>query len=229
MIEMDRLRVSLTKNGYLKIADIIKRHPRWEVLDNVNGEYRGINLQRSQAANILGEDSNGQLPEFWDEIRSFDGRAIDAFTLVAIIMSHVDLIRLLSRSAQGDMKGHLERGDLSEKAYTNIVYALASCDLCDYERGSDAVTYDMRGLVYELREAGHLVRQLIESKLRRCGWRSPGQPGGTDFFAECDENDIPKVFGLKPKDFRSWIENRLKIQPPVTPHSGEPPARRRPR
>lgn len=215
MIDLQKLGVSLTKNGYLKIADVVKKHPRWEVLDNVKGVYRGINLARSQAANILGEDLGGELPEFWDEIRSHGSQAIDAFTLVAIIMSHVDLIDLLSKSAQGGMKGHLKRGRIGEKAYTNLVYAMASCDLCDYERGSEAVTYDMRGLVYALRKSGPVVRQLIEFKLRQCGWRPPERPGGTDFFDECEAHDIHLVFGLEPREFRDWLSNRLRIDPPT--------------
>src|SRR5262249_48289081 len=155
-----RLRVSLTKNGYLKIAELVRRHPRWEVLDNVRNRYRHINLARSQAAKIMGEGISGELPEFWDEIRAYDNRAVDGFVLVAIIMSHADLIRLLIEADQGEMKGCLDRGDIGEKAYTNLVYAMSQCGLCDYVRGAESVNYDMRGLVYDLREAGPLVRQL---------------------------------------------------------------------
>lgn len=214
MVNLDRLRVSLTKNGYLKIADVVKRHPRWEVLENIHGVYRGINLARSQAANIMGEDLSGDVPEFWDEIRSFDEKTIDAFTLTAIIMSHVDLIRLLAESAQGDMKGHLRRGRIGEKAYTNLIYALSCCGVCEYERGVEGTTYDMRSVVYALREAGHLVRQLIEFKLAVCGWR-PEVRGGTEFFAACEENEINRVFGLSMRDFRAWLGGRLRIEPPT--------------
>jgi hypothetical protein len=215
MLDLQPLRVSLTKNGYLKIAEVVKRHPRWEVLDNIRGAYRGVNLVRSQVANIMGEDISGELPEFWDEIRQHGDRAVDAFVLVAIIMSHGDLIHLLKASFQGDMKGHLERASVGEKAYTNLVYAMACCGLCDYARGAEATTYDMRGLVHELREAGHVVRQLIEHKMRRCGWRPADRPGGTDFFRECEENEIHRVFGLEPRAFRSWLENRLRIAAPA--------------
>jgi len=215
MLDLGKLRVSLTKNGYLKIADVVRRHPRWEVLDNIRGVYRGINLVRSQVGNIMGEDLTGELPEFWDEIRSHSDHALDAFVLVAIIMSHVELIDLLKSSSQGDMKGYLERGSIGEKAFTNLVYAMALCDLCDYERGAKAVTYDMRRLVYVLRKAGPVVRQLIEFKLRQCGWRPPERPMGTDFFAECEENGIHRVFGLDPEDFRNWLRGRLKVGPPA--------------
>lgn len=224
MVNLDRLRVSLTKNGYLKIANVVMRHPRWEVLDNIHGVYRGINLARSQVANILGADITGDPPEFWDEIRSRGERAIEAFTLTAIIFSHVDLIQLLAGAAQGDYKGHLRRGQMGQKAYTNLVYAMACCDLCDYEPGAEGVTYDMRGLIYSLRECGDLVQQLIEFKLRRCGWRRREQ-GGTEFFEECESNRIHRVFAMDFPDFRAWIGNRLRINPPAERFAGP----RRPR
>lgn len=214
MVDLDRLRVSLTKNGYLKIADVLKHHPRWEVLEKINGTYPGINLAYSQAANIMGADGAGEVPEFWDEIRSHSDKAIDCFVLAAIIMSHVNLIELLKSSFQGDYKGYLQRGRVGEKVYTNLIFALSECDLCDYVRGAEAVTYDMRGLVYELRDAGDIVRQLLQFKLRKCGWREP-ERGGTDFYQECEDNGIHRVFGFgDPAQFKRWIRGTLRISPP---------------
>jgi hypothetical protein len=47
---LHELNVSLTKNGYFKVADVIAKHPRHEVLDNIRGTYTGINLDRAQIA-----------------------------------------------------------------------------------------------------------------------------------------------------------------------------------
>ncbi len=33
---LDELKVSLTKNGYYKVAEVLKLHPRSEVLDNIS-------------------------------------------------------------------------------------------------------------------------------------------------------------------------------------------------
>lgn len=223
MVELEKLKVSLTKNGYMKIAKLVREHPRWEVLDNISGVYDDVNLVRSQVANIMGQDASGEPPEVWDEIRQYGPQAIDCFTLVAIVMSHVDLIGLLRSSYQGDMKGYLQRGDIGEKAYTNLVYALATCDLCDYVKGADGVTYDMRGLVYNLREAGPVVRELIELKLRKCGWIPPDRPGGVDLCDECESNNIHRVFGLEPREFRSWLRGTLRIRAPETGFRPRPP------
>ena len=77
---LHELNVSLTKNGYFKIADVIEKHPRHEVLNNIRGTYVGINLDRPQIANMLSADpSTRELPEEWDEIRNYSKRAIDAF------------------------------------------------------------------------------------------------------------------------------------------------------
>jgi hypothetical protein len=211
MVDLSRLRVSLTKNGYMKLADVLKEHPRWEVLDNVDGVYPGIKLVRSQAANIMGEDLDGQVPEHWDEIRSCGDSAIDAFVFIAVVMSHAELITVLRNSAQGDMKGYLRRDDLGEKAYTNLVFAMASVDACDHVRGAEAVAYDLRAVVYALRDAGPIVASLLKSKLRRCGWR---EPLDGPFLDVCQQNNIHQVFGLEFSDFKRWMENRLRIDPP---------------
>lgn len=216
MLMLDRLRVSLTKNGYMKLADLLKRHPRWEVLDHVYGSYPGIKIARSQAANIMGEDRDGEIPEHWDEIRADGNAAIEAFVFVAVVMSHVDLIDLLKSSSQGAMKGYIERGKVGQKAYTNLVYALASVGACDYIRGAESVNFDLRTVVYALRESGEAVRSLIGSKLRRCGWRDKDRhPLGTEFFEECEAAGIHTVFGLEPREFKAWLQNRSRIKPPT--------------
>ena len=67
------------------------------------------------------------------------------------------------------------------------------------------------------------MKSLIESKLQRCGWRSPAM-GGTDFYAECRDTELNRVFGLEPAEFRRWLENRLRIDPPA--RHGERPTNR---
>ena len=69
---LDELKVSLTKNGYFKVAEVIAKHPRHEVLTNIRGRYTGINLDYAQIANMLSADpKTGELPEEWDEIRQY--------------------------------------------------------------------------------------------------------------------------------------------------------------
>src|SRR5690606_33778473 len=107
------------------------------------------------------------------EIKECGPAAIDSFTFVAIIMSHHRLIDVFRRTNQGGLRGHLRREDLSEKEYTNIVYAMATIQLCEYVKGAEGVNYDFYNLIYTLKDAGFLIRGLIESKLKKCGWVDP--------------------------------------------------------
>ena len=89
MSGLHELNVSLTKNGYFKVADVIAKHPRHEVLNKIRGTYAGINLDRAQIANMLSADPNTkELPEEWDEIRNYSKRAIDALVFISILFSH---------------------------------------------------------------------------------------------------------------------------------------------
>ena len=219
MLHIERLRVSLTKNGYLKIADLVRRHSRWEVLDNAEGAHPGINIKRSQISNIMSADPiTGQLPEFWDRIKRFGNDAIDSFTLVAVILSHERLIHTLRRASRGNMRGRLRRQDLTTKEYTNLVYAVASLGLCEYVKGAEVVAYDFYRLIYNLRGARRLLRQLIESKLERCGWLDPARyphSADGDFSVACRSLGIPALFGLEPEQFQAWVEGDLEMADPA--------------
>jgi len=45
---LDALKVSLTKNGYFKVSEVIKKHPRNEILANISGVIPGINIAAAQ-------------------------------------------------------------------------------------------------------------------------------------------------------------------------------------
>jgi hypothetical protein len=218
MFDLQKLRVSLTKNGYMKLARLVRKYPSHEVLDHVYGSESGIKLARSQAANILGADAQtGQVPTFWDDIRNFDDKTIRSFTFAAIVLSHHKLIEAFSLAAQGNMHGYLRRDDLSEKEFTNIVYAMATLGLCDYERGSDGVSFDLYRLVYHLQPAHVQLRQLIESKLRRGGWINPEvHPFSreSDFLEICRRIQINQTFGLDSSQFEAWLNGDFEMEIP---------------
>ena len=215
MIDLDRLGVSLTKNGYLKIAELVKAHSRFAILDNCEGVHPGINIVPNQVFKILSADPRtGDVPEVWDEIREYGDAAIECFTLVAVIFSHARLIDLFQRTSQGAYLGHVDRADLpQEKEYQNLVYAMASLNLCDYLKGSQGVNYDFRPLVHALRDAGPVVKKLLELKLRTAGWRDPalyriGADG--DFWTESQRLALHSVFGMEPAPFRRWLSGPFR-------------------
>ena len=82
------LKVSLTKNGYFKVSEVIKKHPRDEILANIYGVYPGINIETAQIKGMLSyNDTTNELPEVWDEIKSHGNKAVDSLVFISIIYS----------------------------------------------------------------------------------------------------------------------------------------------
>jgi hypothetical protein len=212
MVALDNLRVSLTKNGYLKIAKIVAAHESNEMLDNCAGSHPGVNLVRSQVANILCADPvTAMVPPFWDDVRQHDRTTIRAFTFVAVVFAHQRLIRAFQDAGQGSPTGTLFRRDMTEKEYTNLQFAMAEVGLCDYARGTDEICYDMTPLTHQLRATGTLVGQLLRAKLRRCGWRDPDRfrvAPGSPLAKQCVGERFHEVFGLSERQFTRWISGR---------------------
>lgn len=210
MLEIENLRVSLTKNGYLKIATLVELHPSNEILDHVRESHAGVNLIASQVANILCADG-GIVPAFWDDIRTHDRQTIRVFTFVAIAFSHHRLIQAFLESGGGEGHGTIMRTDLPEKEYTNLVFAMAEVRACFYDRGADQVAYDLRQLPSELAEVGPIVGELFRAKLRRCGWRDPETftvSRDRPLAQECVAQRFHAVLGMPRQRFMDWIAGR---------------------
>jgi hypothetical protein len=223
MVNFDLLRVSLTKNGYFKVAELLKGHPRSEVLDYAEGHYKGINVKRSQLANMLdGNPTTGHIPEYWDSIRVHGHQAIDAFTVVAMLFSHHRFIRLLQTASEGrpEFAGYFLRTDLTTKEFTNLAYALGCFGLWRYRRAAGAVEYTLAPVVYRLRSVGSLVRDLLEHKLKRAGWRDPRYyrtSPDREFMVEAQSHQLHRVFSMTWPLFSDWMEGRLRIKAPEGP------------
>jgi hypothetical protein len=215
MVIIENLRVSLTKNGAQKIAIIVRAHPSTEMLDHVEGTHPGVNLVASQVANILCADpATGVVPGFWDEVRLHDPPTIRAFTLLAIIFSHHQLIELFADAGRGTARGTILRSDIErEKVYTNLAFALADADAAPYVRGAGEVHYDLTTVLDQLADVGPLVARLLKAKLRRCGWRDPEEfvvAGDLPLAEQCREERFHEVLGLSFQQFKKWIAPRPK-------------------
>ncbi len=204
---LDALKVSLTKNGYFKVADVIKKHPRNEILDNINGVYDGINIEAAQIKGMLSYDeTTNEFPEVWDEVRQLGDEAVDALVFISIIYSHKTLIEVLSSSKLSEMRGCIRRDDLGEKAYTNLVYSMHVQGMCPINRGADETYYDVSPL-FRL-EIGPLVKKIIRLKLIRTGWSEPGPKDYflRDFYEQCEFYRFPDVLGISIEQFIQWLE-----------------------
>lgn len=214
---LEALKVSLTKNGYFKVSEVIKKHPRNEILDNIEGVYEGINLETAQIKGMLSYDeATGDFPEVWDEIRNYDSKAVDALVFISIIYSHKTLIEVLSNSKLSEMRGCLKREDLADKAYTNLVYSMASQGMCPLAKGSSETYYDVSPLF--LLEIGPLVKKVIGLKLKKTGWNEPGSDEYfyRDFYEQCAFYRFHDVLGISIEQFKQWLEGDevKKEEPP---------------
>lgn len=222
MIELERLKVSLTKNGYFKVAELLKAHSRRDVLDHAEGEHAGINIKRSQIANMLDVNTvTDDVPEYWDEVRDHGWHAIDALTVVAMLVSHHRFIRLMIEASKGrpEFEGYFLRTDLKQKEFTNLAYALACFGNSVYRPGASAVEYSLAPVIYHLRDAGQLVRDLLRVKMLRAGWRDPDTHGiapDRDLMTELRAHNIHRVFSMEWPRFSAWLEGRLRIAAPPT-------------
>jgi hypothetical protein len=215
MVELENLRVSLTKNGYLKISTLVVSHPSYAILDHVSGSHAGVNLVASQVANVLCADpATGVVPGFWDEIRQHGKPTIRAFTFMAIVFSHHRLIEAFLDAGRGTAQGTILRSDFeTEKEYTNLAFALSEVDASEYVRGADQVTYDLRAVTDQLQGVGDIVSRLFRAKLRRCGWRDPDEflvGGDLSLIEECERQRFHEVLGLTARQFAGWIGVRPK-------------------
>jgi len=205
---LDALKVSLTKNGYFKVADIIKRHPRNQILNNINGVYPGINLEAAQIKGMLSYDeSQDEFPEVWDKVRQYDEKSIKALVFISIIFSHKLLIEILSNSKISEMRGCIKRSSVdNQKVYTNLVYSMSILGMCPVKNGADETYYDVSPLF--LMKIGPLVKEIIEFKLLKTGWKPPlpNDYFSRDYYEQCAYYDFHDVLGISIEQFRQWLE-----------------------
>jgi len=221
MVDFELLRVSLTKNGYFKIAWLLRHYSRFDVLDHVYGDVRGVNLAKSQVANMLDVDMvSGEIPEYWDQARVRGEHELDAFCVLAMLFSHHRLIALMQAGSQGrpEFTGYFLREDLGEKEYTNFAYALGCFGLSEYRRGAGAVSYDLSPVIYHLRNSSDIVAALLRRKLQRAGWRDPDRFGvrpDREFAAELRANNVHGVLSMEWSRFNAFLAGRLRMEEPV--------------
>lgn len=204
---LDALKVSLTKNGYFKVSEVIKKHSRNEILGNIEGVHEGINLESAQIKGMLSFDaSTNEFPEVWDEIRSYSSEAVDALVFISIIFSHKILIDVLSKSKLSEMRGCLKREDLHHKVYSNLVFSMATQKLCPLKWGADETYYDVSPLF--LLEIGSLVKKVIVLKLIKTGWKTPEHDDFflRDFYEQCAFYRFHDVLGISKEQFKQWLE-----------------------
>jgi hypothetical protein len=200
---LDGHTVSLTKNGYFKLIDLIDKYPSSEILNHVDE----IKLDPTQARKMLGGSNNNILPTVWDDIKSFDQEDKYALLLFSIIFSHKDLINTFKNSTTSEMQGEIKRSEIESKFYTNLAYALNEARLAiNFSQGSEKTKYDV-SKIFLKNEIGPFAKTILKSHLINMGWNDPTneEPFQRTFEEQIKKYEFHKVLGVTNEQFIGWL------------------------
>ncbi len=205
MTDLNKLRVSLTKHGAHKLADLIMAFPANKVLHNTWGKYKGIRIDAAQAQNIMSVDNRGDVPPFWDQAREMGLEAVQELLLLAIIFSHHDLIKAMQSGATGNKKGVIKRGlIIAGKAYTNFACILDELGFAQ-KHTAEEVSFDL-SRIFLNPNLTTLVGDLIKTKLIQAKWDQQN-----DLISECIALKLEKVLSISPGFFKEWLSGQVSI------------------
>src|SRR5258708_8289885 len=144
-INLENHTVSLTKNGYQKLWELIRKYPRNEILDHLDEHFPTPSQYLPQALKMLGgNERSKQLPAVWDEVRGLDVDLTKALLAISIVFSHNKFIQLVRKRTRPGGAGMIERPNFDQqKEYTNFAYALDELGIAThFEPGSDQISYN---------------------------------------------------------------------------------------
>jgi hypothetical protein len=207
--------VSLTKNGYFKLIELIRKYPAKEILDNI----QEIRLDRTQGRKMLAGDNNEKIPDVWDQVKSFDHSSQESLLLFSIIFSHVELITQFKNARTGEMVGTLRRANMDDKVYTNLAYALSKAGLAvGFAEGATETKYDLSP-IFTRNEIGPLAKTILEGHLRNMGWKGTSQidPFERSFEEQIKAYGFHDVFGVTAEQFQNWLAGKNVTKQKTSP------------
>ncbi|HEY8159890.1 MAG TPA: hypothetical protein VIF10_14420 [Methylobacter sp.] len=202
MTDLTKLSVSLTKHGAHKIALLLDKYDKDEVLDHLWGTDEGINIESVQAYKNLSVTADGKVPDVWNKVRNAGPDAIDALVLIAIIFSHHDLIAAMKAGAGSlPLTGTIIRGkQLEGKAFTNFAHTIEQLGFST-EHSKNHVSYNLQK-IFDIEGFNGFALELLNLKLTAAGWDKKNNL--TDEFIQ---NEFHQVFALNKERFFEWISS----------------------
>lgn len=200
MTDLRKLNVSLTKHGAHKIAALLKKFDKDEVLKHLSGSEPGINIESAQAKKTLSVTGRNKVPDLWREAQLRGGETIDALALLAITFSHYKLIDAMKAGAgKRPFLGTVKRGKhIDGKAYTNFACIIEELGYST-EHSPTRVNYDLHKL-FQINGLNNLVAQLLTLKLELAGWDKRNA-----LIDEAVDLGFHRVFSIGESQFRSWL------------------------
>lgn len=200
MTDLSRLNVSLTKHGAHKIAALLKKYDKDDVLKHLSGSEAGVNIESAQAKKTLSANSKGDVPELWNKAKLRGNETVDALVLIAIIFSHHQLISAMKDSTdKRPFAGRINRGaELDGKAFTNFAHIIEELGYST-EHSPDHVDYDLHKL-FQIEGLNKLTIELLALKLGSAGWDKKRSVAD-----ESSAHGLHDVFSVTEAQFKTWL------------------------
>jgi len=199
MTNLKKLKYSLTKFGAYKLAYLLEDYPANEILSRIDGN-KDFSINDSQVKKVLSVDESNNPPSIWDSVKQYGTEEIYDLVFLGLILSHHELIRLVSKCYEDGNIIHRRQQD--DKPYTNL--RRASEDLgFGFEGSKESFKLDLSRIFYKDYLRG-ILRELFALKLKDAGW-----DGNSSLMDEARNTGIYKVFGLSFDDFSSWITGEV--------------------
>ncbi len=211
MTDLTKLNVSLTKHGAHKIALLLRKYDKDNILLHLENSEPGVNIELAQAKkNLSVSRRGGVVPDLWNDARQKGSETIDALVLVSIILSHHELIDAIRNSAaRYRFAGTVKRAQLqNEKAYTNLAHTIEELGYST-EHSKDHIRYDFHKL-FQIPGLHTLFEKLLRLKLVTAGWDE-----SNSIIEESIRLKLHEVFSLGKKQFGTWL-----ITGSLTPENG---------
>ena len=199
MLELSRLTVSLTKHGAHKLAALLKKYDKDDILNRLEGVEPGINIELAQARKNLSVDGSGSVPDVWNKARAAGSESIDALVLIGVLFSHHQLLTAFRVGRTGAFRGTIKRGvTLDGKAFTNTAHIVEELGYSTSHTQSE-VSYNFSRL-FEIPSLNLLALELIARKFRSAGWTNK-----SNLIDELVNLKLNEVFAISQEQLRNWL------------------------
>ena len=135
----DGHKVSLTKQNFRTLPDVLIANKLEDVLSNLGG------IDEPQAKKMLVVDSDGNVPTVWDDAKKISNDAVKLSVLVSIIFSHELLINYFKESTSNKEGVLIKGSSVNDKVYTNISRFLVDAGIAE-ETNPSSINYDFKPL-----------------------------------------------------------------------------------
>lgn len=215
MTELPKLKVSLTKFGVHKIANLLLNFEPNEVINNLQGSFQDIVVDPAQAKKVLSIYPDGRVPELWWKVKEYEKQDIFDLVFLCIIFSHHRLIELITESFRNENKIFRNTRLINTKEYTNFSREAQDLGFV-VDQSNDYIVIDINRIFYKFYLV-ELISELLELKLIEAGWDQ-----ANSLAEECIQLGINEVFNLAPETFQSWIEGSENVDELVSEISRVP-------